>query len=213
MTTWKSAPGCTPSTPNAAPRSAGAGSTSHRRRAQLEIALVNLAMAQAAAAGLIAGDRAGTRQARSDGRHRLSRDALGRGVPPGYTDDLVPGWHRVRSLSPAITPTRSSTRSLPPPLRRRLVMFPAGSRLVREGHPRHHPGALVSTRSRCSPTPRRRPPRMSINSYWRGNGNSSTSWNWPTGWFDIAAGDLGYERGPQVRHRSLVPVCRARTAS
>ncbi len=103
----------------------------------------------------------------------------------------VPGRHVARSRSPATTPTRSWTPSRCRAVRRFLLVLPARGRLARQGHPRHHPGALVRQGRDVLLHHRGERPRTSTASCWLGNGSSSTRWSWPTGSIDVAAGDLG----------------------
>ena len=143
VTTWKSAPGC-----DAIDTERGAKVSGSRFYfltgvgAQLEIALVNLAMAQAAAAGLIpviapalvkpeVMEGTGFLGTHAAEVYHLATDDL---YLVGTSEVALAGYHADEILDLGVTAA---------PLRGLLVVFPAGSRLVRERHPRHHPGALV----------------------------------------------------------------------
>ena len=110
--------------------------------AQLELALVNMAMDQAREAGFTQVDRPVAGQAAGDGGHRLPRPGGRRRLPDRGRGPL-PRRHlggRHGGLPLRRDPRR---RLVAPALRRVQPVLPQGGRLARQGHPRHHPGALV----------------------------------------------------------------------
>ncbi len=150
------------------------------------------------------GHRPRAGQARDDGGHRLPRRARERGLQAGRRRPLPRRHQRGRA---GRVPLRRDPRRRRPAaaLRRLLVLLPARGRLTRQGHQGHHPGALV------------RQGRDVLLRPGRGRGGRAP-----------AAAGLGtrvhrqartglpghrrgrrrprLERGPQVRHRGLVPV-------
>ena len=147
--------------------------------AELELALINLAMDQARDAGFTQVIAPVAGQAARDGRHRLPRPGRrrrlpdrGRGPLPrrhlGGADGGVPLRRdpRRRRRCRCATP-----RSAPASARR-----PA--RTART--PRASSGCTGSTRSRCSSTRRSRTPTPSTSGCWRGRRSSSTSSSSPT---------------------------------
>ena len=132
------------STSSAARRSAGRGSTSSPGSARCwSSALVNLAMAKAAERGLHPGDRAGA----GASRRRWRAPASSVRTPPRSTGSrsTTSTSSARREVALAAYHTRRDPRPRPrcPAVRRVLVVLPARGRLLRQGHPRHHPGAPV----------------------------------------------------------------------
>ena len=181
--------------------------------ALLEFALVNLAMAQAVAAGLHPGDRAGAGASRRRWRapassartraevYRVERDDL---YLVGTSEVALAGMHADEVLDLSAGPQRYAGFSL---------LLPPRGRLVRQGHPRHHPGALVRQGRDVHLLPRRRRPRPSTCGCSAGRRSSSTALELPYRVVDIAAGDLGSSAARKFDMRGVVPVARAPTAS
>jgi hypothetical protein len=110
--------------------------------AQLELALLNLAMARRSRPAS-PDDPAGAGQAGGDGGHRLPRRARADEVYRLEATTCTSSAPR-RCRWPRTTPTRSSTSPRGcRAVRRLVVLLPPRGRLVRQGHPRHHPRALV----------------------------------------------------------------------
>ncbi len=108
--------------------------------AQLELALVNLAMAQATEAGFVPViapalvrpeimEGTGFLGAHAAEVYKLADDEL---YLVGTSEVALAGYHSGEILN-----------EIPLALRGILVLLSSRGRLVRQGHPRHHPGALV----------------------------------------------------------------------
>ncbi len=179
--TTSSSAGCSArSTSSAAPRCRGARFYYLTGvGADLELALVNMAMDQARGGRLHHDDPADAGQAAGDGGHRLPRPG-GRRRLPDRGRGHVPRRHlggaaggvplrrdpRRRARCPCATP-RSARASARRPAR--TARTPAGSS-----------GCTGSTRWRCSPTRRSRSRTPSTSGCWAGRRSGSTSSSWPT---------------------------------
>ena len=126
-----------------------------------------------------AGHRAGAGEAGDHGGHRLPRRARARGLPPGRRRP-VPRRH-VRGRAGRL-PLRRDPRPGEPAaaLRRLLVLLPPRGRLLRQGHPRHHPGALVRQGRDVLLRRRSRTRRTSTAACSPGSASSWTSSSSPT---------------------------------
>ena len=165
-----------------APSTSNAGRRSPARRfyyltgvgALLELALINLAMALATAARLHPGDPAVAGQAVRHGGHRLPRPGR-RERLPARARRPVPRRHGRGAARRVPLRTRSST-----PRRCRcryvglLAVLPARGRHLRQGHPRHLPGALVRQGRDVLLRRRRRTPRPSTSGCSDARRSSST---------------------------------------
>ena len=101
---------------------------------------------------------------------------------------------------PPTTPRRSWTpRALPRHYVGLQPVLPARGRLVRQGHPRHLPGALVRQGRDVRLLRARARPRPSTQKLLGFEKEFIDALELPFQVLDVAAGDLGPERGPQVR--------------
>ena len=125
------------------------------------------------------GDRAGARQARSHGRHRLSRRARRRGIPAG-DDELylvgtsevaLAGYHADEILDAESLPRRYAGFSSC--FRREAGSYGKDTRGIIRVHWFDKVEMFSYTTGRT--------PATNTSGCWLGNGNSSTSWNWPIG--------------------------------
>ena len=151
--------------------------------ARLQSALLNLAISKALGQRLRADDHAGAGEAGVHGGHRLSRRPRCRGVPPATPTTST--WSAPPRCRWRPT-TRDEILDLsagPHPLRGVVVVLPAGGRLLRQGHPRHHPGAPV------------RQGRDVLVLQARGRGGRTRQ---PA---PLREGDAGRRRGSLPRHR------------
>ena len=158
--------------------------------AQLEFALVNMAMDQARANGFTQVVPAVAGQAAGDGGHRLPRPGRRRRLP-----DRGPGPLPRRHLGgpDGGVPLRRDPRrrGAAAALRRVQPVLPQGGRLARQGHPRASSACTGSTRSRCSSTPRSRTPTPSTSGCWSWEKEFLDKLELCYRVIDVAAGDLG----------------------
>ena len=147
--------------------------------AELELALVNMAMDQARDAGFTQVIAPVAGQAARDGGHRLPRPGGRRRLPDRGRGPL-PRRH-LRGPDGGL-PLRRDPRRRPAAaaLRRLQPLLPQGGRLARQGHQGHHPGALVRQGRDVRPTRPSRSPTPSTSGCSTGRRSSSTSSSWPT---------------------------------
>ena len=171
--------------------------------ALLEFALAQLAISRAVAAGLHPGRRPRAGQAGGDGGHRLPRRAR-RGGLPGRARRPVPGRHLGGRAGRHAHERGARPLRRPAPVRRLVLLLPPRGRLLRQGHPRHHPGALVRQGRDVQLLPARAGRRRAPPAAGLGGGV-------PAGAGAALPGGRHrrrrprHQRGPQVRHRGLVP--------
>ena len=144
--------------------------------ALLELALINLAMAQATANGLTPIiPPALVKPAAMEGTGFLGQAA--ENVYRLEADDMyLVGTAEVpaRGLPLRRDPARRHPAA---PVRRLLPLLPARGRDVRQGHPRHLPGPLVRQGRDVHLRHRRRTPRPSTRACWSSRSSSSTAWS------------------------------------
>ncbi len=170
--------------------------------AELELALVNLAMEQARNAGFVPVIApALVKPETMEGTGFLGAHAV-RGLQAGRRRPLPRRDERGR---PRRLPLQRDPRIAAAALRRLLVLLPARGRLVRQGHPRHHPRALVRQGRDVLLRPGRRgargasaPARLGA----RVHGQARTG----LPGHRRRGRRSGQQRRPQVRHRGVVPV-------
>ena len=172
--------------------------------ALLEFALAQLAISRAVAAGFTpvvapalvkpeAMEGTGFLGEHAEEVYRIERDDL---YLVGTSEVALAGMHARRDARPV---------GRPAPLRRLVVLLPPRGRLLRQGHPRHHPGALVR-QGRDVQLLRARGGRGRAPAAAAVGGGVPHRLELPYRVVDIAAGDLGLQRRPQVRHRGVVPL-------
>ena len=149
--------------------------------ALLELALLNMAMAQATQVRLHPDDHPVAGQARGDGGHRLPRPGRRERLPPRRGRPL-PGRH-LRGAAGGVPhgrdPGRRPSCRCATPATRSCYRREAGT--LRQGHPRHHPGAPVREGRDVLLRPPPRRPRPSTCACWAGRRSSSPRWRCPSG--------------------------------
>ena len=172
--------------------------------AQLELALVNLAMEQARNAGFTqviapslvrprAMEGTGFLGQAADDVYRIEGEDL---YLVGTSEVPMAAYHSDEILDVALAAAA---------LCRVQPVLPQGGRLARQGHQGDLPGALVRQGGDVRLHARSRTPTPSTSGCWRGRRSSSTSSSSRYRVIDTAAGDLGTFGGPQVRLRGLDP--------
>ena len=179
--------------------------------ALLEFALAQLAISRAVAAGFTpviapalvkpeAMEGTGFLGEHDEEVYRIERDDL---YLVGTSEVALAGMHANEVLDLSAGPAA---------LRRLVVLLPPRGRLLRQGHPRHHPRALVRQGRDVQLLPRPRTPRPSTCGCCVGGGVP------PGAGAALPRGRHRrrrprHQRHPQVRHRGVVPHARAPTAS
>ena len=147
--------------------------------AQLELALVNLAMEQARDAGFTqviapslvrprAMEGTGFLGQAADDVYRIEGEDL---YLVGTSEVPMAAYHSDEILDAAVA--AAALRGVQP-------LLPQGGRLARQGHPGHHPGALVRQGRDVRLHDRSRSPTPSTSGCWSGRRSSSTSSSSPT---------------------------------
>ena len=183
---------------------ARASTSSPASAPQLELALVNLAMEQARDGRLHPGDRALAGAPARDGGHRLPRPGRRRRLPDRGRGPL-PGRH-LRGADGGVPLRRDPRRRRAAAALRRASAPASAGRPARTARtPAASSGCTGSTRSRCSSTRPSRSPTPSTSGCWRWEKEFLDKLELAYRVIDVAAGDLGPERAPQVRLRGVDP--------